>query len=103
MPLDLGEELGEVELGRAGSTGGVEVGSVDAGADLPYFVVDGRSSVWEHVARLAELSGFAAWVDDQLKLPELAVRMGRLNPYQQSLEEIRHRLVTLVGEVLAGA
>ena len=46
---------------------------------------------------------FAAWVDDQLKLPELAARMGRLNPYQQSLEELRNRLVALADEVLAGA
>ena len=39
----------------------VSVGSVDDGPSLPYYVVDSRSTAWEHVARLAELSGFAAW------------------------------------------
>ena len=43
---------------------------------------------------------FAAWVDEQLKLPDLAARMGRLNPFQQSLEDIRRRLVTLADEAL---
>ena len=46
---------------------------------------------------------FAAWVDEQLGLRDLAARMGRLNPYQQSLEDIRHRLVALADEALAGA
>ena len=45
-------------------------------------------------------SDFAAWVDEQLKLPDLAARMGRLNPFQQSLEDIRRRLVTLADEAL---
>ena len=48
-------------------------------------------------------SDFAAWVDEQLGLRELAARMGRLNPYQESLEDIRHRLVALADEALAGA
>ena len=33
-------------------------------------------------------------------LPDLAARMGRLNPFQQSLEDIRRRLVTLADEAL---
>jgi phage protein D len=61
------QKAGDIVTDLAGRAG-VEVGSADAGADLPYFVVDGRSSAWEHVARLAELSGFAAWVDGDEKL-----------------------------------
>ena len=41
----------------------VEAGSVDDGPQLPYYVVDSRSSAWDHVARLAELAGFEAWFD----------------------------------------
>ena len=48
-------------------------------------------------------SDFAAWVDEHLKLPELAARMGRLNPFQQSLEDIRRRLVALADEALGQA
>ena len=40
---------------------GVDPGAVESGPSLPYYVVDSRSTAWEHVARLAELSGFAAW------------------------------------------
>jgi phage protein D len=39
----------------------VDSGSIDDGPSLPYYVVDSRSSAWEHIARLATLSGFAAW------------------------------------------
>jgi phage protein D len=42
---------------------GVDTGSIDDGPDLPYYVVDGRRSAWEHVARLAALAGFAAWFE----------------------------------------
>ena len=39
----------------------VDVGSIDDGPSLPYYVVDSRSTAWVHVAKLAALSGFAAW------------------------------------------
>ncbi len=39
----------------------VDVGAIDDGPSLPYYVVDSRSTAWAHIARLAELSGFAAW------------------------------------------
>jgi phage protein D len=37
--------------------------TADDGPELPYYVVDSRSSAWEHIARLAALAGFAAWSD----------------------------------------
>jgi phage protein D len=40
-----------------------DTGTVSDGAKLASYVVDSRSSAWEHVARLATLSGFAAWID----------------------------------------
>ena len=39
----------------------VDTAAIDDGPSLPYYVVDSRSTAWEHVARLAALSGFAAW------------------------------------------
>jgi phage protein D len=54
------QSAGDVVKDLAGKTG-VDPGSVDDGPTLPYYVVDSRSTAWEHVAKLAELSGFAAW------------------------------------------
>jgi len=45
------------------SKAGVDTGSIDDGPTLPYYVVDGRRSAWEHVARLGDLAGFAARFD----------------------------------------
>ena len=39
----------------------VDAAAIDDGPSLPYYVIDSRSTAWEHVARLAALSGFAAW------------------------------------------
>ncbi len=41
---------------------------------------------------------FAAWVDEQLGLPELAAKMARLNPFPLGLEEMRRRLLAVCGE-----
>ncbi len=60
--LDQGYEqmsAGDIVRDLAGKAG--IAGSIDGGPSLPYYVVDSRSSAWEHVAKLAELSGFAAW------------------------------------------
>jgi len=38
---------------------------------------------------------FAAWIDEQLGLPELAAAAGRLNPFPFGLEAVRRRLVAL--------
>jgi hypothetical protein len=61
--LDQGYEqqsAGDIVRDVAGKAA-VDTASVDDGPDLPYYVVDSRSSAWEHVAKLASLSGFAAW------------------------------------------
>ena len=63
--LDQGYEqqsAGAVVRDLAGQAA-VDTGSIDDGPSLPYYVVDSRRSAWDHVARLAALSGFEAWVD----------------------------------------
>ncbi len=63
--LDQGYEqqsAGDIVRDLAGRAA-VDTGSIDDGPDLPYYVVDSRSSAWEHVAKLAALAGFAAWFD----------------------------------------
>jgi hypothetical protein len=44
---------------------------------------------------------FAAWLDDQLGLGELAVAVARLNPFPFGLEAVRRRLVELCDGALA--
>jgi hypothetical protein len=44
---------------------------------------------------------FAAWVDEQLGLPELAGAMARLSPFPFGLEEVRRRLLRLCEAALA--
>ena len=61
--LDQGYEqqtAGDIVRDLAGKTS-IDAASVDDGPSLPYYVVDSRSTAWEHVAKLAALSGFAAW------------------------------------------
>ncbi|MGZ4334858.1 MAG: contractile injection system protein, VgrG/Pvc8 family [Gaiellaceae bacterium] len=63
--LDQGYEqqsAGDVVRDLAGKAA-VDTGSVDDGPSLPYYVVDSLHSAWEHVAKLAALSGFEAWLD----------------------------------------
>lgn len=63
--LDQGYEqqsAGDIVRDLAGKAN-VDVGQVDAGPSLPYYVVDSRQNAWEHVAKLAALAGFEAWVD----------------------------------------
>ncbi len=43
---------------------------------------------------------FAAWIDEQLGLPELATAVARTNPFPFGLEEVRRRLVALCDETL---
>jgi hypothetical protein len=66
-----------------------------AGADL--------AVVYVHVVEARGRKGrrrndFAAWIDEQLGLPELAAAVARLNPWPFGLEEMRRRLVALCGE-----
>lgn len=56
------QSAGDIVKDLAGRVG-ASTSSVDDGASLPYYVVDSRSTAWQHIARLAELSGFAAWLD----------------------------------------
>ena len=55
------QSAGDIVRDLAGRTG-VDTGPVENGPSLPYYVVDSRSTAWEHVAKLAALSGFAAWI-----------------------------------------
>jgi len=43
---------------------------------------------------------FAAWIDEQLGLSELAAAVARTNPFPFGLEEVRRRLVALCDETL---
>jgi len=43
---------------------------------------------------------FAVWIDEQLKLPELAAAVARLSPFPFGLEEMRRRLVALCDAAL---
>jgi hypothetical protein len=43
---------------------------------------------------------FAAWLDEQLGMPELAASAARLNPFPFGLEELRRRLVALCDAAL---
>jgi len=44
---------------------------------------------------------FAAWIEGGLGLPDLATRVQKVNPYADSLEQARARLVALLDEALA--
>ena len=45
---------------------------------------------------------FAAWMEEQLGLPELAAAVARLNPFPFGLEEVRRRLIALANAALGG-
>jgi len=64
------------------------------------------SVVYLHVVEARGRKGrrrhdFAAWVEEQLGLPELAAAMARMNPFPFGLEEVRRRLLALCDGVLA--
>ena len=46
----------------------VETGTVDAGVDLPFYVVDDGRNLYQHIATLAEKSGLLACIDGEGKL-----------------------------------
>ena len=95
------------------SKAGVETAAVDDGPTLPYYVVDGRRSAWEHVARLAVLAGFAAWCDADGKVrfgPLAAGAPVRTFAYGEDVLELdaleappTAGRVTVVGEGAAGS
>ena len=46
---------------------------------------------------------FAAWIEEQLHLADLAAAVARLNPFPLGLEALRHRLIALCDATLGGA
>jgi hypothetical protein len=46
---------------------------------------------------------FAAWIEDQLGLAELAASVARLNPFPFGLEAVRRRLIALCDGVLGAS
>jgi hypothetical protein len=113
--LDQGYErqsAGAIVSDLAGRAG-VETGSIEDGANLPYYVIDSRASTWEHVARLATLSGFAAWADTDGKLrfgPLDAGQAAQTFAYGEDVLELDAAeappaagSVTVVGEGAAGS
>src|SRR5262245_17441114 len=106
------QSAGEIVADLA-ARAGLDGGAVDDGAKLAAYVIDSRSSAWDHVARLAALSGFAAWVD-----PDRGLRFGPLQAgtpaqtftYGQDVLELdaldaapTAGAVTVVGEGAAGS
>ncbi|MCC6166170.1 MAG: hypothetical protein IT329_02985 [Caldilineaceae bacterium] len=47
---------------------GVAAGDVEDGSDYPFYVVDAPRTVYQHIARLAQRSGYAAWITAEDKL-----------------------------------
>jgi hypothetical protein len=47
------------------------------------------------------LNDFAAWLEKGLGLPDLAARVQKVNPFADSLEQARTRLIALLDEALA--
>jgi hypothetical protein len=45
---------------------------------------------------------FAAWIDEQLGLPDLAAAAARLNPFPLGLEAVRQRMIALCDAALGG-
>ncbi|HEX7242830.1 MAG TPA: hypothetical protein VF263_21255, partial [Longimicrobiaceae bacterium] len=56
-----GESSGGIVSELAGLAG-VDTDTVEDGLDFPYYVVDDRTGAWGHVARLARLSGYLAYL-----------------------------------------
>jgi hypothetical protein len=113
--LDQGYEqqsAGDVVRDLAGKAN-VDTGSIDDGPSLPYFVIDSRSSAWEHVAKLAALAGFEAWIDADNSLhfgPFQAGSPAQTFTYGQDVLELdaleappATGSVTVVGEGAAGS
>ena len=69
------------------------LGEIDA-AVIYMHVVEARGR------RGRRRNDFAAWIDEQLGLPELAAAVARTNPFPFGLEEVRRRLVALCDETL---
>jgi hypothetical protein len=64
------------------------------------------AAVYLHVVEARARKGrrrndFAAWIDEQLGLPELAATIARLNPFPFGLEEVRRRLMAACDAALA--
>ncbi len=55
------QSAGDIVTDLAGQAG-VDIDTVESGPDLPFYVIDDRLSVWEHVALLAQHCGFAAYI-----------------------------------------
>jgi phage protein D len=55
---------------------GINTGSIEDGADYPFFAVDQRRNAWVHIAELARNNGFAAWFSPDGKLNFAPVEAG---------------------------
>jgi phage protein D len=55
---------------------GVDPGSIEDGADYPFFAVDDRGNAWVHIAKLARNNGFAAYFSADGKLNFTPVEAG---------------------------
>ncbi len=69
--------------------------------------VDG-SAVYYHtfeaIHRLGRKKGdFPVWIEGELGLPELALKISKLDPYMSALESIRQRIISLCDEFLKKA
>ena len=62
-----GQSAGDIVNDLIGRVG-VGAGTVENGADFPFYVVDDRRSVYEHIAALAKKSGYLAYFNPEGEL-----------------------------------
>ncbi|MBV1878727.1 MAG: hypothetical protein KUG79_13885 [Pseudomonadales bacterium] len=103
---------GEIIKTLAGSVD-VETDTVESGIDLPFYVLDDGRSLYQHIALLAEKSGYIAFVNQANKLnfmPMVAAGITKSFTYGVDLIQVRvvntaTRIdsVTMVGAGAAGS
>lgn len=69
------QATGDVISDLAGEAG-VTTATIEAGVDLPFYVVDDRRTAWEHVAALARRSGCWIYFNPDGELEVVAVEAG---------------------------
>ena len=55
-------------VGDLAAQAGVDTDTTESGTDLPFYVIDDRRSAWDHIARLAQDSGYGAYITTENRL-----------------------------------
>ena len=70
------QSAGEIVTDLAAQAG-VDTDAVESGTDLPFYVIDDRRSIWDHIARLAQDSGYGAYITTANRLYFGPLSMGQ--------------------------